>query len=131
MSWVWSDARKATITYIVGSVLLPYLSRSLPGIGAHMTTPVFFTIASTLTSAPIRFTLPVWELVAIALLMLVLLVNTMRLLGREVHVCTYCLSRIGPFTGYMVLPGRPSERAHPRCYARNNQTSVNTPTGLP
>ena len=89
MSWVWSDARKATITYIVGSVLLPYLSRRLPGIGAHMATPVFFTIASTLTSAPIRFTFQVSGLVAIALLMLVLLLNTMRLLGREVHLCTY------------------------------------------
>jgi hypothetical protein len=132
MPWVWSEARKARVAYIVGNVLLPYLSRWMPGLGKYMTTKVSFAIANAFTTAPIFFALPMWVLVAIVLLVLgSLLANISRPLGSEVHVCTYCLKIIGPFGRRMVLPGRPDEWAHPRCYARNNQTRVGTPTGRP
>jgi len=119
MAWLWTEARKATVTLIVGSVLLPYLSRWLPVIGKHMTSSVSFTVGSTLTPGPVSFTLPMWVLAAIALVVLSLLVNTIRLFGgREVRVCTYCTEVIGPFERRMVIPHATSELAHPDCYRR-------------
>jgi hypothetical protein len=131
-SWIWREVRKATVAWIVGSVLLPYISTWVPGISKSMTAPISFTIINKGMTNPISFTVPLWVLVAIALLMIGSLVGNVRPLldrrkAKEVHVCTYCSKVIGPGDKYMIIPHAPREVAHPDCYALNNRTSASVP----
>jgi hypothetical protein len=83
-SWIWHEARKATVAWIVGSVLLPYISTWVPGISSRMTAQVMFTIVIAGMTTLISFAIPLWALAAIALLLIGLVVGFIsQLLGAE------------------------------------------------
>jgi hypothetical protein len=131
-SWIWHEARKATVAWIVGSVLLPYISTWVPGISSRMTAQVLFTIVIAGMTTLLSFAIPLWALAAIALLLIGLVVGFIsQLLGgrkaKEVRVCTYCSKVIGPRDRYIIVPHAPREVAHPDCYASNNRTSISAP----